>query len=216
MYRSDIRAAFKCSLRGARERPWRNSRRNSRTGIWTIFSGRRTGDTEAQLRAAIAADGEACGRVRRAGNPWGTNCRWRFSRALLPHSRGRGPSHLRGRAVKGELQPTVPFVFERSAAASLGIMMPSRCQSGQVQIPKITTCSTGRHAGEGRRGSGDGCGGHAGQSGSASASRASSRSEEDLGRDADAGRRRSPRVDARRAVERIGRDRRSILARLAS
>ena len=43
-----------------------------------------------------------------------------------------------GPAVKGALQPTVPFVFERSAAASLGIMMPS-VPIGQVQIPKITT-----------------------------------------------------------------------------
>ena len=41
-------------------------------------------------------------------------------------------------AVDGPLQPLVPYVFERSAAASLGIMMPS-VPSGQVQIPKITT-----------------------------------------------------------------------------
>ena len=40
-----------------------------------------------------------------------------------------------GPAVKGILQPTVPFVFERSAAASLGIMMPT-VPMGQVQIPK--------------------------------------------------------------------------------
>ena len=43
-----------------------------------------------------------------------------------------------GPAVQGALQPTVPFVFERSAAASLGILMPS-VPSGQVQIPKIGT-----------------------------------------------------------------------------
>ena len=43
-----------------------------------------------------------------------------------------------GPAVDGALQPTVPFVFERSAAASLGIMMP-QIPSGQAQIPKITT-----------------------------------------------------------------------------
>ena len=43
-----------------------------------------------------------------------------------------------GPAVKGMLQPTVPFIFERSAAASLGIMMPT-VPMGQVQIPKITT-----------------------------------------------------------------------------
>ena len=41
-------------------------------------------------------------------------------------------------AVDGPLQPTVPYVFERSASASLGISMPS-VASGQVQIPKITT-----------------------------------------------------------------------------
>ena len=43
-----------------------------------------------------------------------------------------------GPAVKGMLQPTVPFVFERSAAASLGIMMPT-VPAGQVQIPRIGT-----------------------------------------------------------------------------
>ena len=43
-----------------------------------------------------------------------------------------------GPAVKGALQPIVPFLFERSAAASLGIMMPS-VPAGQVQIPKVGT-----------------------------------------------------------------------------
>ena len=43
-----------------------------------------------------------------------------------------------GPAVDGPLQPTVPYVFERSAAASLGIFMPT-VPMGQVQIPKITT-----------------------------------------------------------------------------
>ena len=43
-----------------------------------------------------------------------------------------------GPAVNGILQPLVPFMFERSAAASLGIVMPT-VPSGQVQIPRITT-----------------------------------------------------------------------------
>ena len=43
-----------------------------------------------------------------------------------------------GPAVKGALQPVIPYLFERSAAASLGIMMPS-VPSGQVQIPKVGT-----------------------------------------------------------------------------
>ena len=42
-----------------------------------------------------------------------------------------------GPAVDGPPQPVVPFVFERSAAASLGILMPS-VPAGQVQIPRIT------------------------------------------------------------------------------
>ena len=41
-------------------------------------------------------------------------------------------------AVKGALQPIVPYLFERSAAASLGIAMPS-VPSGQVQIAKVGT-----------------------------------------------------------------------------
>ena len=43
-----------------------------------------------------------------------------------------------GPAVKGALRPTIPYIFERSAAASLGIAMPS-VPSGQVQIPRIET-----------------------------------------------------------------------------
>ena len=43
-----------------------------------------------------------------------------------------------GPAVKGALQPIVPYLFERSAAASLGIMFPS-VPAGQVQIAKVGT-----------------------------------------------------------------------------
>ena len=57
-----------------------------------------------------------------------------FGRAPMPETRAITAAP----AVDGPLQPTVPYVFERSAAASLGIMMPS-VPAGQVQIPKITT-----------------------------------------------------------------------------
>ena len=43
-----------------------------------------------------------------------------------------------GPAVKGALQSVIPYLFERSAAASLGIEMPS-VPSGQVQIAKVGT-----------------------------------------------------------------------------
>ena len=53
-----------------------------------------------------------------------------------------GSSEIRavtpGPAVDGPVQPVVPFVFERSSAASIGLLFPS-VQAGQVQIPKITT-----------------------------------------------------------------------------
>ena len=42
-----------------------------------------------------------------------------------------------GPAVDGPVQPTIPYVFERSAAVSVGTSC--RVSGGQVQIPKITT-----------------------------------------------------------------------------
>ena len=41
-------------------------------------------------------------------------------------------------AVDGPVEAVVPFVFQRSAAASLGIQMPSH-GAGAVQIPRVTT-----------------------------------------------------------------------------
>ena len=54
--------------------------------------------------------------------------------AAAPEERAITP----GPGVKGALQPIVPYLFERSAAASLGIAMPS-VPSGQVQIAKVGT-----------------------------------------------------------------------------
>ena len=136
-------------------------------------------DTEAQLRAAVAADVA----VTPAGDPVDSETRERlelraktgigdflaaaaggaavtgaaaeYAAACGVPTVGHLPMAIFGRtaptaptvetravtpgpAVKGALQPTVPYVFERSAAASLGILMP-QIPSGQVQIPKITT-----------------------------------------------------------------------------
>ena len=43
-----------------------------------------------------------------------------------------------GPAVDAPPQPTVPYVFERSAAMALGVMMPT-VPPGQVQIPRVST-----------------------------------------------------------------------------
>ena len=43
-----------------------------------------------------------------------------------------------GPAIDGPAEPAVPFVFQRSAAQSLGIQMPTH-GPGQAQIPRVTT-----------------------------------------------------------------------------
>ena len=43
-----------------------------------------------------------------------------------------------GPAVDGPVEPAVPFVFQRSAAESIGIQMPTH-GPGSVQIPRVTT-----------------------------------------------------------------------------
>ena len=43
-----------------------------------------------------------------------------------------------GPAVDGPVEPTIPYVFAQSAAASLGIQMPTH-GPGSVQVPRVTT-----------------------------------------------------------------------------
>ena len=43
-----------------------------------------------------------------------------------------------GPEVDGPVEPAVPYVFQRSAAASLGIQMPTH-GAGAVQVPRVTT-----------------------------------------------------------------------------
>ena len=58
--------------------------------------------------------------------------------ALFPSTHLEQRAITPGPAVEGPVQPVVPYVFERSAAVSLGLLMPM-IPAGQVQIPKITT-----------------------------------------------------------------------------
>ena len=43
-----------------------------------------------------------------------------------------------GPSVDGPVEPAIPYIFQRSAAASLGIQFPSH-GAGSVQIPRVTT-----------------------------------------------------------------------------
>ena len=58
--------------------------------------------------------------------------------SIFRHGRPETRAITPGPAVDGVVQPVVPYVFERSAAAALGVQMPST-GTGQVQIPRITT-----------------------------------------------------------------------------
>ena len=54
-----------------------------------------------------------------------------------PESRAITP----GPAIDGPVEPAVPFIFQRSAAASIGIQFPTH-GAGAVQIPRVTTAPT--------------------------------------------------------------------------
>ena len=97
----------------------------SRTGIADFVNaaigGRAVGGAAAEYAAAVGvpAMGHVPLAIFRDGRP--------ETRAITP-----------GPAVDGVVQPVVPYVFDRSAAAALGIEMPS-VAAGQVQIPRVTT-----------------------------------------------------------------------------
>ena len=112
-----------------------------------------TGDTEVRERVELRARTGLADYLRAAaGGTSVTGAAAEYAAACNVPDVGHVPMALFGRttpileeraitpgpAVKGALQPIVPYLFERSAAASLGIMMPS-VPAGQVQLPKIGT-----------------------------------------------------------------------------
>ena len=97
----------------------------SRTGIGDFLRAAASGGAVTGAAAEFAA---AC-KVPEVGH---------LPMAIFPDGQVEHRAITPGPAVDGPVQPVVPYVFERSAAASLGIMMPS-VPAGQVQIPRITT-----------------------------------------------------------------------------
>ena len=88
--------------------------------------------------AAAAGGREVSGAAREYADACGVAPLNRLPMLIFPDGQPETRAITPGPAVKGALQPIVPYLFERSAAASLGIMMPS-VPSGQVQIPKVGT-----------------------------------------------------------------------------
>ena len=104
----------------------------SKTGIGDFLAAAAVGGAVTGAAAEYAA---ACGVPTVGGHlPMAL-----FARHGCAHGRDAGDHAGSGREGHA-LQPTVPFIFERSAAAnSLGILMPSVPMAGQVQIPRRST-----------------------------------------------------------------------------
>ena len=111
------------------------------------------GDTETRERSAIRGRTGVADFLRAAaGGAAVSGAAAEYCQSLGVPTTGHIPMALFGRttspveeraitpgpAVKGALQPIIPYLFERSAAASLGIEMPS-VPAGQIQIAKIGT-----------------------------------------------------------------------------
>ena len=92
----------------------------------------------ADFMAAAAGGREVSGAAAEYAAACGVSALSRLPLAIFADGQPEVRAITPGPAVKGALQPIVPYLFERSAAASLGIDMPS-VPSGQVQIPKVGT-----------------------------------------------------------------------------
>ena len=88
--------------------------------------------------AAAAGGREVVGAAAEYSKACGVSLFGTLPMLIFPDGQPETRAITPGPAVKGALQPIVPYLFERSAAASLGIMMPS-VPSGQVQIAKVGT-----------------------------------------------------------------------------
>ena len=100
--------------------------------------GYRTKTGLADFFAAAAGGREVVGAAADYAAACGVSALSRLPLAIFTDGQPETRAITPGPAVKGALQPIVPYLFERSAAASLGIEMPS-VPSGQVQIAKVGT-----------------------------------------------------------------------------
>ena len=92
----------------------------------------------ADYLAAAAGAREVVGAAREYADACGVAPLNRLPMSIFTDGQPETRAITPGPAVKGALQPIVPYLFSRSAAASLGIEMPS-VPAGQVQIAKVGT-----------------------------------------------------------------------------
>ena len=91
----------------------------------------------ADFMAAAAGGREVSGAAAEYATACGVSALSRLPLAIFTDGQPETRAITPGPAVKGALQPIVPYLFERSAAATL-IEMPS-VPAGQVQIAKVGT-----------------------------------------------------------------------------
>ena len=111
----------------------------------------KTGDPESRERAEIrsrtgladflsaAASGrEVSGAAREYSDAVGCAPLGRIPLDIFGNGQPERRAISVGPAVDGPVEPAIPYIFQRSAAASLGIQFPSH-GAGSVQIPRVTT-----------------------------------------------------------------------------
>ena len=137
--------------------------------------------------AAAAAGREVVGAAADYAAACGVSAFGQVPMLIFPDGQPETRAITPGPAVKGALQTMVPYLFERSASASVGIVFTS-VPSGQVQIPKVGTAPPADTLAKDGTGAGDGCGGHAGEPVSRQDRRIIRGARRGSGRDADVGR----------------------------
>ena len=92
----------------------------------------------AEFFAAAAGGREVAGAAREYAAACGVSALSRLPLAIFTDGQPETRAVTSGPAVDGPVEPAVPYVFQRSAAESLGIQMPVH-GPGSVQVPRVTT-----------------------------------------------------------------------------
>ena len=92
----------------------------------------------ADFLSAAVGGREVSGAAREYADACGVSPLGRLPLELFGNGQPETRAVTSGPAVDGPVESPVPYVFQRSAAASLGIAMPSH-GAGAVQIPRVTT-----------------------------------------------------------------------------
>ena len=135
----------------------------------------------ADFLSAAAAGREVCGSARDYAASVGCSPLNRLPLDIFGNGGQETRAVTSAPAVDGPVETAVPYVFQRSAAESLGIQMPTH-GAGAVQIPRVTTAPPGRRVGEGCSRTGGGGGDRVGRANAEAYQRTIRGSSRGLGR----------------------------------